>query len=140
LEGQLSAFSGQGNKMLMGGKIFYHEAQEGHEEIKEKKEREERVFTTESTGDTERKAEVAISEEKEREKRRGPEKRLAPYQAADSSSTLQPGNSKTAGWHFNALARSLALSTPSFVRPCSMAEMADWGMPVNSANPFWLKP
>ena len=48
-----------------------------------------------------------------------------PCYAAFSLSTSQPGNTRTAGWHFKALAKDLALSMPRLTRPFSIAAMVD---------------
>lgn len=57
-----------------------------------------------------------------------------PCYAADSALASQPGNTSTAGWHFRALASTLARSTPRFTRSLSMAEIVDCGIPAASAS------
>ncbi len=45
--------------------------------------------------------------------------------AAVSVATSQPGKTSTAGWHRNALANTLARSSPRFTRSFSIAEIVD---------------
>ena len=58
------------------------------------------------------------------------------FYAADSFSTSQLGNTSTAGWHFSALASSLARSTPRLMRSRSIAEIVDCGIPEAAARSF----
>jgi len=58
--------------------------------------------------------------------------------AADSCSTSQLGNTRTAGRTLSALASTFARSMPRLIRLHSIAEIVDCGMPEICAGWFWL--